>query len=266
MKRIIFNQKGGVGKSTISCNLAALSAFNGDNTLLIDIDPQANATHYLLGAELPEPEKGIFGFFSDMLNFGYLSEGLAPYIHKTPFDHLYILPSHPELEHLHTKLESRYKIYKLKEALEKIDAFKTVYFDPPPALNFFTRTAFIAADRCLVPFDCDAFSQKAVIDLLNHFEEIRLDHNLKLELEGVIVNHFNGQAKLPQRLINELMAYNIDILTPYLSNSIKVRESHSACMPLIHYAPKHKVTTEFVELFNRLSLATKNEKQSEAMV
>ncbi|MCK4492972.1 MAG: AAA family ATPase, partial [Methylococcales bacterium] len=123
MRRVIFNQKGGVGKSTITCNLAAVSAVEGRRTLVIDLDMQSNATQYLLGAKETDANKSIVHFFKDTLSLGLFgggqNSGLESLIQETPFPNLYIIPAHPDLEPLQGRLESRYKIFKLKEALDQ---------------------------------------------------------------------------------------------------------------------------------------------------
>ena len=178
--------------------------------------------------------------------------GLMDFIHASPFDNLYVLPSHPELEPLQSRLESRYKIYKLREALDELSEFEDIYIDTPPVLNFFSRSALIAAENCVIPFDCDAFSREALYNLLGAIQEIRTDHNPSLKLEGIVVNQFQSRAKLPQQLVDELADEGHPVLKTKLSSSVKVRESHSLSKPLIHFVPEHKLTQEFVLLHKEL--------------
>ena len=256
MRRVIFNQKGGVGKSTIACNLAAIGAAEGHRTLVIDLDIQGNSTHYLLGAKVADPDSTIAHFFKETLSLNLFgktqNEGLAGQIHETGFPNLYVLPSHPELEPLQSRLEGRYKIYKLREALDALTGYERVYIDTPPVLNFYSRSALIAARRCLIPFDCDAFSREALYTLLAALAEIKADHNDALEIEGIVVNQFQGRANLPQQLVNELVEQGHPVLKTRISPSVKVRESHSQSKPLIHYAPDHKLTEEFKALHAEL--------------
>ena len=162
MRRVVFNQKGGVGKSTITCNLAAISAARGLRTLVIDLDPQANSTRYLLGAAADSLENTATGFFDQMLNFKLRPLPTEDFLVATPFENLFLLPADSALEELQAKLESRYKIYKLREALDALDDFDEIWIDTPPALHFYTRSALIAADSCLIPFDCDEFARRAL--------------------------------------------------------------------------------------------------------
>lgn len=255
MRRVIFNQKGGVGKSTITCNLAAISAVEGKRTLVIDLDIQGNSTQYLLGNKVTDSDKTIAHFFKDCLSltlFGGHQSGLDNVIHETPFPNLFIIPSHPELEPLQGRLESRYKIFKLKEALEQLQDFDSIYIDTPPVLNFYSQSALIAADKCLIPFDCDAFSREALFTLMQALAEVKADHNPNLEIEGIVVNQFQKQAKLPRQLVDELIALGHPVLSAMISPSVKVRESHSEAQPLVHYAPHHKLTDEFRALHTEI--------------
>lgn len=249
MRWVVFNQKGGVGKSTIVCNLAAASALQGRRTLVVDLDPQANASHYLMGDEADELKPNISGLFEQSLGFSIFKDGAKSFVHHTRFEDLHIMPASRDLEDLQSKLEAKHKIYKLKEALDDMDDYEAVYLDTPPAMNFFTLSAMIAADSCLIPFDCDDFSRRALFNLLEGVEEVREDHNRRLKVAGIVVNQFQARARLPQRLVDELIAEDLPVLEPYLSSSVKVRESHEAAMPLPYFAPRHKVAQQFIDLY-----------------
>ncbi|MBK7675696.1 MAG: ParA family protein [Candidatus Accumulibacter sp.] len=253
MRRVVFNQKGGVGKSTIACNLAAIAATRGRRTLLIDLDPQANASRYLLGRTLDEQKKTLAHFFDDILGYKLFPDTLASYVVLTPFADLAVLPSDARLEEVQFKLESRYKMYKLREALDKLQGYDEIFIDTPPALNFFTRSALIAADTCLIPFDCDDFSRRALYSLLDSVREIQSDHNPALRVEGIVVNQYQARANLPLRLVDELRAEGLPILDAFLSASIKIRESHHLAQPMIHLDPRHKLSNEFSALYDLLS-------------
>lgn len=256
MRRVIFNQKGGVGKSTITCNLAAISAVEGKRTLVIDLDIQGNSTQYLLGHKITDADKTIAHFFKDCLGislFGGGKESIESAIHETPFPNLFVLPSHPELEALQSRLDSRYKIFKLKEELEKLEGFDAVYIDTPPILNFYSQSALIAADKCLIPFDCDTFARDALYTLMNSIAEVRADHNENLAVEGIVVNQYQKQANLPRQLVEELIAEGHPVLESKISPSVKVRESHTVSQPLVHYAPTHKLTDEYRALYAELN-------------
>jgi len=253
MPIVVFNQKGGVGKSTITCNLAAISASQGLRTLVIDLDPQGNSTSYLLGSSAADDQPSIAGFFEHSLSYSFKSIPPIDFVVSSPFDNLDVMPSSATLNELQVKLESRQKIYKLREALKQLgETYDRIYIDTPPALNFFTRAALIGASGCLIPFDCDSFSRQALYALLENVQEIRADHNPDLQVEGIVVNQFQARANLPQRMVAELIEEGLPVLQPYLPSSVRIRESHELSLPMIYLDPNHKITQALVELHDGL--------------
>jgi chromosome partitioning protein len=253
MPLVVFNQKGGVGKSTITCNLAAISASQGLRTLVIDLDPQGNSSSYLMGDTATENQPNVAGFFENSLSYSFRSSKPSEFIVATPHEGLDLMPSSPNLNELQTKLESRQKIYKLREALEQLaETYDRIYIDTPPALNFYTRSALIGASGCLIPFDCDEFSRKALYTLMDNVQEIRADHNPDLVVKGIVVNQFQPRANLPQRMVNELIEEGLPVLQPYLPSSVRIRESHELSLPMVYLDPNHKLTLALVELHDGL--------------
>lgn len=277
LTRVIFNQKGGVGKSSIAVNLAAISAAQGLRTLLIDLDPQCNSTQYLLGNKLADSQNptdiiipNIETFFAQTLQSATTTAtmlftfpfsamlpndktGLAECVHATEFDNLAVIPASPVLGEILHQLENKHKIMKLKEGLASLaDNFDRVYIDTPPAFNFFTLSALIAGDRVIVPFDCDIFSKRALQSLIENILETRQDHNENLSVEGIVVNQYDPRANLPKQVVQTLMDEGYPVFHAKLSPSVIMKESHHANLPLIYLNAKHKLTQQFIDLYNEI--------------
>lgn len=253
MKRVVFNQKGGVGKTSIACNLAAISAAMGYRTLVVDLDVQGNTTHYLVGEidanEFPAEAQGVAGLFKQTVGSRKMRQNPDSFVWETPYENLFLMPSSPALGDMEKELESRYKIYKLRDALLKLDEeYDRVYIDTPPNLNFYSKSALIAADSLLIPFDCDSFARQSLYTLLDNIAELQEDHNPDLEVEGIVINQFNSQARLPAELVAELQEEGLPVFSAYLSTSVKMKESHREHRPLIDLAPGHKLTGQFLDL------------------
>ena len=252
MRRVVFNQKGGVGKSSIATNLAAISAKQGKRTLLVDLDPQCNSSHYLLGEGVNDIERDIMDFYNQTLDLRIKKAPFEDFISETPHENLDLVASNPMLGDLHAKLEAKHKIYKLRAALDKLNSYDAVYIDTPPAFNFYTLSALSAANGCLIPFDCDEFSRQALYALLENVQEVQEDHNDDLVVEGIVVNQYQPRATLPRRIVESLREDELPVLDTYISSSVKMKESHNESLPLVHYAPKHKLTLEFQALYDEL--------------
>jgi chromosome partitioning protein len=252
MRFVVFSQKGGVGKSTIAANLAAVAASRGERTLLVDLDPQANATRYVLGPGAAGAEPNLADLFEEGLSFRLFRTDPKLFVHPSPFPRLDVVPSHPGVEGLVPRLESRHKIFRVREVVDAL-GYATVLFDTPPAWNVLTLSGLVAADRVLVPFDCDDLARRAIGPLLERVAEVRADHNPRLRVEGVVVNQFQGRANFPQQAVDELVADGLPVLEPFISASVRVRESRHAARPLAFFAPGHKVAAEFEGLWDRLS-------------
>ncbi|NNL56446.1 MAG: ParA family protein [Pseudomonadales bacterium] len=257
MKRVVFNQKGGVGKSSITCNLAAISAEMGYSTLVIDLDVQGNSSMYL-GHDIHSEEAIAHG--TSVANIFKQKRGLLSnrqpantYVQETDYENLYLLPASVELESMEKDLESRYKIYQLRKALDQLEEhYDRIYIDTPPNFNFYSKSALIATDTVLIPFDCDSFSKQALYNLIDNMMELKEDHNENLRIEGVVINQFNTQATLPAQLVQELKEEEMPVLDCHIGSSVKMKESHYQRRPLIHMARSHKLTQQFIALFEQI--------------
>ena len=253
MRRVIFNQKGGVGKSSITTNLAAICAKEGHKTLVVDLDEQCNASQYLMGGEVDDSKLNIADFFDQFLAFRLTRRYPEDFIQHTAYNNLSVICASPRLGEMQYRLEAKHKIFKLRDALVQLaPKYDFMFIDTPPAFNFYTLSALIAADGCLIPFDCDAFSRRALYTLLENVNEVRSDHNGQLEVEGIVINQFMDRAKLPRQLVEDLQGEGLPVLNTKLSASVKMKESHQQSKPLIYLDPNHKLTGEYQKLYREL--------------
>lgn len=240
--RVLFNKKGGVGKSSLAVNLAAISASEGLKTLLIDLDTQCNASAYL---DMLATSDGltIADLFKQTITFHLRRKDAIEFCQPTGIENLDFISGSEELSQIESELDSRHKIYKLREAIESLaESYDRIYIDTAPALNFYSLSALIAANRCLIPIDCDDFARQGLYSLQQKIAEIREDHNESLEIEGIIANQFMQNAKLPGQILEELKQEGLPVIPEFVSQSVKMRESHQQKKPLIQMAAKHKLT------------------------
>jgi chromosome partitioning protein len=251
VRRVVFNQKGGVGKTTISVNLAACAARAGKRVLLIDSDPNGNATANLLGRE-QAPGRTLADFYEGCLGLSLFRQSLAEHLTmSTSVPGLQLVASDRRLDDLRTKLESRHKINKLRDGLEGL-YYDEIYFDTPPTLDFYTLSCLIAAHEVIIPIDCDAFSIEAAKEVRRAVGEIRQDHNPPLAIAGVVVNQFQRSTLHSSRMVSELRDLGFRVLEPFIPTSVAVRESHSGKRPLVVGRPEHAVAGAFVRLAQAL--------------
>jgi chromosome partitioning protein len=235
-----------------------MSAQRGLKTLLLDLDVQGNSSFYM-GFDFPvgDDPRQVDNTVADMLKqtSGFFSSTKKPteFVRETPFENLYLLPASPELSDIERELENRFIIFKLKENLVELEkVYERIYIDTPPNFNFYSKSALIAANKVLIPFDCDSFSRQALANLMTNISQLKIDHNRDLEIEGIVVNQFNPRARLPREVIEELIEEDYPILETYLSSSVKMKESHRKQKPLPFFAPRHKLTIEFADLYDLL--------------
>lgn len=231
----IVNQKGGVAKTTTAVNLAAVLALTGKKTLLVDMDPQGNASSGL-GIEADELE---FSIYDVLINGRKISET----IHKTEIDRLVVLPSNIQLAGAEIELVYLEKReFLLKEALlEVIDFFDYIIIDCPPSLGLLTLNSLIAATSALIPIQCEYYALEGLSKLINTIDLVKGELNKELEIEGVLMTMFDGRTNLSVQVVDEVKKYfGNKLFSAIIPRNVRVSESPSYGKPVVLYAPHSK--------------------------
>ena len=248
----IVNQKGGVGKTTTAVNLSTVLAQKGKKVLLIDEDPQGNATSGL-GIE-KIAGKSIYDVLINETTFGEA-------IIRTSVKNLYLCPSNINLAGAEVELvnmEAREN--RMKEKMEEIqDKFHYIIIDCPPSLGLLTINSLTAANSIIIPIQCEYYALEGVGQLMNTVNLIKKQLNKDLYIEGVVLTMNDARTNLSNQVVSEVKKYFKDnVYKTIIPRNVKLSEAPSYGMPISVYAPHSKGSKCYEKLANELIKSKKH--------
>lgn len=244
----IFNQKGGVGKTTTNINLAACLANKGKKVLLLDIDPQGNTTSGL-GIDKRSMEYSTY----DLLIEKDFDTSKA--IIKTGTEGLDLIPASVSLSGAEVELVNvKGREKRLKKAMDKVKKkYDYIFIDCPPSLGLLTVNSLTAVDSVLIPIQCEFYALEGVAQLMNTIEIVKKNLNSKLEIEGVILSMFDGRTNLSIQVVEEVKKYfGRKVYTTVIPRNVRLAEAPSYGLPIVEYDPRStgaEAYREFAEEF-----------------
>ena len=239
----IFNQKGGVGKTTTSINLAAGVGMLGKKVLLVDIDPQGNSTSGL-GVEKNKVENLIY----DVLASGIPIEES---IYKTSAENVMIIPSNNQLAGLEIEFARADHWEKsLKLELDKIrNDFDYIFIDCPPSLGILSVMGLIASDSVLIPIQCEYYALEGVSQLFETIEIVKNNYNPNLDIEGVVLSMFDGRTNLSIQVVEEVKAFfKGKVYVNIIPRNVRLAEAPSYGLSIMDYDKKSKGAEAYMDL------------------
>lgn len=239
----IANQKGGVGKTTTSVNLAASLGVLEKKVLLIDADPQANATSGL-GIDVENVELGTYQILE---HSNTPEEAVIP----SSAPNVHVIPAHIDLVAIEIELvDKENREYMLKEALQDIrEQYDFILIDCAPSLGLLTLNALTAADSVIIPIQCEYFALEGLGKLLNTVKSVQKIHNPNLDIEGMLLTMFDSRLRLSNQVVEEVQKhFNDMVFKTIIQRNVKLSEAPSFGESIINFDATSKGASNYLSL------------------
>ena len=239
----VANQKGGVGKTTSTVSLAAALAVHGKKVLIIDSDPQGNATSGL-GVQKGELEQDVYDVLVNQVP-------MADVIVPTTRENLMIAPSTIQLAGAEIELTSQpRREQRLKEAVKKIkDDYDYIFIDCPPSLGHLTMNAFTASDTVLIPVQCEYYALEGLSQLMNTMTMVRKHFNPQLKIEGVLLTMYDARTNLGNEVKDDVIKYFREkVYKTIIPRNVRLSEAPSYGQAIVDYDPRSRGAEVYMEL------------------
>lgn len=240
----IVNQKGGVGKTTTSVNISAALASLGKRILIVDLDPQGNASS---GLGLKRHDYQDANVYHLLIGDSAVKE----VIYQSNFKNLSIIPANADLVGAEIELvNEEQREYRLKQAFEKVSGdFDYIFIDCPPSLGLLTLNALTAAQSFLVPLQCEYYALEGLSQLLNTAGLVKKSLNPNLKIEGILLTMFDGRNNLSHQVVGEIRShFNDKVFQSVIPRNVRLSEAPSHGLPIFEYDNKSVGSRKYMEL------------------
>lgn len=245
----VANQKGGVGKTTTSVNISASIASKGKKVLLVDLDPQGNATSGV-GIDKGAVNSSVYDLISN-------NAQVNDVIKKTDFKNLYILPSNISLAGAEIEMvDMENRMFKIKDILTPIKKdYDYIFIDCPPSLGLITLNALSASDSLLVPIQCEFYALEGLSQLMMTVRTVKRLYNNNLEIEGVLLTMYDGRLNLTVQVANEVKKYFPDkVYKTVIPRNVRLSEAPSFGQPVLYFDHLSKGANSYLDLADEIIL------------